>query len=90
MNLLNFKLGVVLDKTNREKDLRGKFIKDVEDLNMTRPLTDFEKKLIEDFERKRDGKKEKKNKRTGIWSKSFTENNWKVEGKIWKMRTSII
>ena len=66
MNLLNFKLGAVLDKTNREKDLRGKFIKDVEDLNMTRPLTDFEKKLIEDFERKRDGKKEKKNKRTGI------------------------
>lgn len=55
-----------MDKTNREKDLRGKFIKDVEDLNMTRPLTDFEKKLIEDFERKRDGKKEKKNKRIGI------------------------
>jgi len=40
-----------MDKSNREKDARGKFVPDNED-NILRPLTDLEKKLIADWEKK--------------------------------------
>ena len=40
-----------MDKSNREKDARGKFVPDNED-SIARPLTDLEKKLIADWEKK--------------------------------------
>jgi hypothetical protein len=40
-----------VDRSNREKDARGKFIPDDEG-SISRPLTDLEKKLIADWEKK--------------------------------------
>ncbi len=46
-----------IDKSNRDRDPRGKFDKEKDDVIVSRPMTDLEAFLIADWEKRNKGKK---------------------------------
>lgn len=42
-----------VDRSNREKDARGKFMSDSKDYQMSRPYTEKEIRLIKEYEKKK-------------------------------------